>query len=139
MTHEHDVWDVNNNKQLIAETINVTTLKKNQMQLSKRRAHIVGFQEHAVDGKAAAAAIEEAKANGWNMSLGPVDPELNRKTGGVGFQSTEEISLLPIRCKTEDYKDAEATGRLKIMEIELEDGGRLQISNIYGWTGAIKG
>ena len=71
------------------------------------------------------------------MTLGPTDPELRRKTGGVGFQCTDDVSMVPIRHKTSDYVDGEATGRLKIAELELSDG-KLQIASLYGWTGGVK-
>ena len=50
----------------------------------------------------------------------------------------KDIAVLPIRSKAEDYTDAEKTGRLKIIEVELEEG-KLQITDLYGWAGAIKG
>ena len=114
---EEDPWDPENRAYLIVETANVTSLVTNQEQMHNRKAHVVAIQEHVVSGKEASIAVRDAKERGWDLILGPVDPELARKTGGVGFQSAKNISVLPIRSKTEDYEDAEKTGRLKIIEV----------------------
>ena len=71
---EGDPWDYGNKELLIIDTINITSIITNQLQLHCRSAKVVAIQEHAAVGKEASAAINEAKENGWNLQLGPVDP-----------------------------------------------------------------
>ena len=52
--------------------------------------------------------------------MGPVDPELGRETGGVGFKSEQAMPILAIIPRTKDYEDAVETGRLIINEWELQ-------------------
>ena len=82
--------------------------------MHNKRAKIVAIQEHAAAGKAASIVVQNAEDRGWDLLLGPVDPELVRETGGVGFQSAKDISVLPIRSKTEDYTEAEKCEDLRL-------------------------
>ena len=98
----------------------------------------MAVQEHSVDGKDAADFKQLAKNEGWETTLGPVDPEFGRKSAGVGFCSKKGMIQLPIKAVTDDYDDAVKTGRLMIQQWELEES-TLQIGNGYGWTGGVKG
>ena len=72
------------------------------------------------------------------MVLGPLDPELGRKTAGVGFSSQKGLLHMPIKAETKDYEDGVQTGRLLTHQWELQNVVR-QVGNVYGWTGGIKG
>ena len=71
-----------------------------------------------------------AKDAGWDATLGPLDPELGRKTAGVGFISQQGMMPLPIKAETKDYDDAVKTGRLLIQQWELQTS-MLQVATTY--------
>ena len=130
-------WDYDHDDQLIIEVINITSATTNAMQTLQRKAKIVAFQEHSVDGREAADFKQGAIDADREVVLGPLDPELGRKTAGVGFSSTKGLLHMPIKAATQDYDDAVKTGRLLVHQWELQDAV-LQVGNVYGWTGGIK-
>ena len=135
---EGDKWDYGADDQIIFESANITSAASNGQQAVARKAKILAVQEHSVDGKDAADFKQLAKGEGWDTTLGPVDPEFGRKAAGVGFCTQKGMMQLPIKPMTDDYDDAVRTGRLLIQQWELEEC-TLQIGNGYGWTGGVKG
>ena len=123
---------------MIFEVVNITSAITNEKQMLERKAMIVAFQEHAVEGKEAAEFKQQAFEANREMVLGPIDPELGRKTAGVGFSSQKGLLHMPIKAETKDYQDAIKTGRLLAHQWELLTAV-LQVGNIYGWTGGVKG
>ena len=132
------MWDYDLEDQLIFEVVNITSATTNRAQTLQRQAAIVAFQEHSVDGKEAADFKQGATEAKREVVLGPLDPELGRKTAGVGFSSRKGLLHMPIKAVTRDYDDAVKTGRLLAHQWELQDAV-LQVGSVYGWTGGIKG
>ena len=89
------LWDFGLEDQLIFEVVNITSATTNKAQTPERKAKIVAFQEHSVDGKEAADFKQGANEAGREMVMGPLDPELGRKT-----QDLENVS----RIKNQDFK-----------------------------------
>ena len=81
---------------------------------------------------------KEARGLGKAFLGGPTDPEQGKAAAGVGFLSLEGLNLYPVPEPTKDYCDAEATGRCKIVCLDMA-GVTCAIALIYGWTGAMKG
>ena len=82
----YDIWDYNERNQVIVESISVTSAEANKEQLLTRKAKITGFQEHGIEGKKAAELSKEGKDRGYEIKMGPVDPELGRKNRRSGVQ-----------------------------------------------------
>ena len=121
-----------------SKVVNITSATTNKAQTLERKAKIVAFQERSVDGKEAADFKQGATEANREVWLGPLDPELGRKTAGVGFSSRKGLMHMPIRAVTRDYDDAVKTGRLLAHQWELQDAVP-QVGNVYGWTGGING
>lgn len=124
---------------LMFETINVTSLNTNATSLwARKSAHVVRVQEHSVDGGAAARIRAEAAKQHRELDLGPTDLEHTRKTGGVGFLTKLPVRSVAILGKTLAYKEAVASGRLMIYELDLAARCML-VAVLYSWTGAEQG
>lgn len=70
-----ELWNYAKEDQLIIKVINITS--------AVRKAALVAFQEHSVDGNEAADFKHQAYDDGWAAILGPLGPALGRKTAGV--------------------------------------------------------
>ena len=88
---EDTTWNYDAEDQIIFESVNITSAASNREQTLKRRAKILAIQEHSVDGKEAADFKQQAKEEGWEVILGPLDPELGRKTAWGRFWKQERI------------------------------------------------
>ena len=58
-------------------------------------------------------------AAGWHAELGTVDPQNNRPSGGVGVLVRKPRRCVPVKLRTEAYKDALKTWRLAIYDMDL--------------------
>ena len=135
---KEDLWDYDLEGQLIFEAVNITSAITNRDQTLERKAKQITIQGHFVEGKEAADFKQRATDAGREMVLGPLDPELGRTTAGVGFSSQKGLLHMPIKTETKDYEDGVQTGRLLAHQWELQNVV-LQVGNVYGWTGGIKG
>ena len=136
---QEEVWSADDSdKCLLIESINVTSMRTNGQAVYARKAHFVGVQEHSVRTDAAEGFAAEAAKHGWQMKLGPPDPEHQRPTGGVGFLARSPLHGIPIRGVTKQYEDAVNVGRLGIYGMDLQ-ATTLLVAVLYGWTGSIKG
>ena len=68
----------------------------------------------------------------------PLDPEHMKASAGVVAIAVKDLALYAVPDPTDDYRDAEATGRCKIVCTDL-GGCTLACANIYGWTGGTVG
>ena len=120
------------------ETSNITSGNTNKETALARKAAIQFLQEAGMNkGQRvymAANAIESNK----RFIGGPTDPALAKAAAGVGALIREGLNLYPVPNPTDDYRDAEATGRCMILCVDL-GGTTLVCANVYGWTGGLKG
>ena len=119
------------------ETSNITSGNTNKEIAFAREAAIQFLQEVGMNqGQRADMAVKAIEAT--NIFIGgPTDPELAKAAAGVGALSKEGISLYPVPNPTDDYRDAETSGRCMILCTDL-GGTTLACANVYGWTGGIK-
>ena len=96
------MWSYDVEDQIIFEVVNITSAVTNREQTLGRTAQIIVFQEHSVDGKEAADFKHHATEEGWETTLVPIDPELGRKTAGVGFSSRKGLLQMPSKAETKD-------------------------------------
>ena len=68
----------------------------------------------------------------------PLDPGHSKATAGVAVVAAKGFTFYQIPNPTEDYKDAEKTGRCNIFCVDIA-GQTLACANVYGWSGGIKG
>ena len=80
----------------------------------------------------------DAAAKGKTYIGGPTDPEQGNAAVGVGALFHTELAAYPIPKPTEDYPDAERSGRCKVVCFDA-GGGTVACGIVYGWTGAKKG
>ena len=64
-----EIWNYDLEDQLIVEAINITSAVTNGVPMLARKAKIVAFQEHPVEGKAAAEFKQQGLEAGWDMVL----------------------------------------------------------------------
>lgn len=123
---------------LVIDSINVTALSTNAVSLLAREAHVLGIQEHLASAAVQPRFRAEAKDEGWDLDLGPIDPEHAKPSAGVGLAVRKPMNAIPIAGSAKDYNDAYETGRLAIYQLDVQ-GRTLLIAVIYGWTGACAG
>ena len=81
---------------------------------------------------------KEANAKGKVYVGGPTDPEQSKAAAGVGALSCKGLGVYEIQNPTNDYCDAERSGRCKIVCFDA-GGTTVACAIIYGWTGAKRG
>ena len=82
--------------------------------------------------------MKEPNAKGKAYIGGPTDPEQGKAAAGVGALFLQGLAAYEVQNPTDDYRDAERSGRCKI--VCFDAGGTTIICAItYGWTGAKKG
>ena len=77
------------------------------------------------------AICQQAAEKGWDLDMGPTDPEHTRPSGGVGLMVRKPWHSKQITGRTKAYNDAVATGRAAIYELDLQTAV-LQIAVVYG-------
>ena len=80
----------------------------------------------------------DAYATGKSYIGGPTDPEQGKAAAGVRALFLKSLATYEIINPTEDYRDAERSGRCKIVCFDA-GGVTLACAIVYGWTGAKKG
>ena len=130
---EHVEWDI-----IDIETSNITSGNTNKETAFAREAAIQFLQEVVMNEGQRADMAVKAKEAKKKFIGGPTDPELAKAAARVGALSRSGLSLYPVPNPTEDYRDAEASGRCMILCVDLV-GSTLACVNVYGWTGGIKG
>ena len=103
-----------------------------------RKAHFQGIQEACLTPAQSKGMLKDAHAKGKSYIGGPTDPEQGKAAAGVGALFLKHLAAYEIINPTEDYRDAERSGRCKIVCLDV---GRvtIAIAIVYGWTGAKKG
>ena len=113
---------------------NITHANNQRTGLLKRRAQCTFFQEHTLVGDDHTEFGEFCNNNGYNWPIvGPLDPELTKATGGVGFtiqKPYQGINVLPL---TATFADAVASGRCNHSSIDIGATCTPSFFNIYGW------
>ena len=75
----------------------------------------------------------DANAKGKSFLGGPTDPEQGKAAAGVGALFLKGLAAYDIINPTQDYRDAETSGRCKI--VCMDTGGvTIACAIIYGWT-----
>ena len=82
--------------------------------------------------------MKEANAKGKTYIGGPTDPEQGKAAAGVGALFLKGLAAYEVQNPTDDYKDAERSGRCKIVCFDA-GGTTIVCAIVYGWTGAKKG
>ena len=80
----------------------------------------------------------DAKAKGKSYIGGPTDLEQGKAAAGVGALFHKSLAAYEIVNPTADYRDAEKSGRCKIVCVDA-GGATIACAIVYGWTGAKKG
>jgi exonuclease III len=120
------------------ESINASSASKNDDALLESDASIQFIQESGLTKTLQASFDKEAREHGKKAIGSPLDPEHAKASAGVAAVTTKNLELYPAPEPTDDYKDAELTGRCKILCIDL-GGTTLACANIYGWSGGEPG
>ena len=68
----------------------------------------------------------------------PTDPEQGKAAAGVGALFLKGLAAYELISPTDDYRDAEESGRCKIVCFDAR-GCTIACAIVYGWTGAKKG
>lgn len=68
---------------------------------------------------------------------GPTDPEQGKAAAGVGALFLKTLAAYEIVNPTDDYRDAERSGRCKLVCIDA-GGVTIACAIVYGWAGAKK-
>ena len=119
------------------ETINTTSARTNQKTLLEREAHITAMQQDALTPAQIKMLQIAAAKDGKRFEGGPLGPEHGRTSAGEGILSLEGLTLYPIPKPSDNYHDADATGRRSIYCMDL-GSTTLVIAVLYGWTGGEK-
>ena len=123
---------------IVIETSNITSGNTNKEIALARKAAIQFLQEVGMSKAQRSDMATKAFEAKKRFIGGPTDPELAKAAAGVGALSSEGLRLYPVPNPTDDYRDAEATGRCMILCVDL-GGTTLVCANVYGWTGALRG
>ena len=125
-------------EELHIESTNATSANTNKLAILESDAHIQFIQETCLT-KALQASFEKEAREYKKLAIGsPLDPEHIKATAGVAAIAVQTIKMYPVPNPTEDYKDAEKTGRCKIICTDI-GGHTLACANIYGWSGGVSG
>ena len=119
------------------ETSNATSLNSNRDTALARKANFQGNQEACLTEAQIKGMKIEAAANGKTYIGGPTDPEQGKAAAGIGALFLKGLAAYEIPNPTDDYRDAERSGRCKIV---CFDAGCCTVvcGIVYGWTGAKK-
>ena len=101
-------------------------------------SHVQFVQETCLTKALRAAFDKEAKDYSKRAIGSPLDPEHSKATAGVAVIAVKGLNFYEIPSPTDDYKDAEKTGRCNIFCVDIA-GQTLACANVYGWSGGIKG
>ena len=125
-------------KNVVVETINITSMTSAEEQIMKRKAHITAFQEPCMRAKMLRAAQAEARKHNRTLEAGPLDLEHGRTSGGVSIIAQNPPTPMQFVKSSEAYEEAVATGRCLIRNFDF-GGTNLVIAILYGWAWGKKG
>ena len=97
-----------------------------------------GIQEACLTQSSDTENENDAHAKGKSYIGGPTDPEQGKAAAGVGALFLKGLAAYEVINPTEDYRDAERSGRCKT--VCFDSGGvTITCAIVYDWTGAKKG
>lgn len=99
--------------------------------------HIVCFQEHGLRKTGLGGFKAETAQYGWEVVLGPTDPDHRRPSAGVGIATRIPMATVQLIPKTKDHDHVVKAGRLNASENGIF-AKRMTTAIIYGWTGGQK-
>ena len=102
-------------EKLILETYNATSLNSNRATALARNAHLQAIQEACLIEAQIAGMKRDAAKKGNIYIGGPTDFEQGKVAAGVGALFLKELAAYPIPKPTEGPRDAEKSGRCKIV------------------------
>ena len=124
--------------ELVIESINASSANTNKVAILESDAQLQFIQETCLTKALQATFDKEAKEYKKSAIGSPLDPEHIKATAGVAAVAQKPLHMYPIPNPTDDYKDAEKTGRCKICCIDI-GGQTLACANVYGWSGGTGG
>ena len=113
------------------ETSNPTSLNSNRDTALARKAHFQGIQEACLTEAQIKGMKIEAIAKGKTYIGGPTDPEQGKAAAGIGALFLKGLAAYEIPNPTDDYRDAEKSGRCKIVCIDA-GGSTIACAIVYG-------
>lgn len=134
-SHGHG-WSTQCDDKLYIDFINCTSVNQNLQALLDRQSDAVCMAEVSVHSRSIPAKIREIRETKvWEdlVMTGP-DPECERVTAGVGAMAKRGTKLVPAKLNTQEAAQADATGRLHIIEIH-KNRAQVLVAIAYGWTG----
>ena len=114
---------------IIIESINASSATVNRQALLESDAHIQFVQETCLTTSLQTAFDKEAKEFHKRVMGSPLDPEHSKATAGVDVVAAKGFTFYQIPNPTEDYKDAEKTGRCNIFCVDIA-GQTLACANV---------
>ena len=119
------------------EVQNVTCAKTHFDDMLNTEAQFMFVSEHSANNTTMGILQHKAHQHGCKFSGGPLDPNVkSHNLGGVGCLSTSQYIAIQIKPITPEFRNAVASGRCMLYNIEVGGGLNCFVYCIYGFTGA---
>ena len=119
------------------ESVNASSAHANKLAIFKCKAHLQFVQESCLTKGLLATFEKEAKEVGKSVIGSPLDPEHSKAAAGVAAVAVVGLAPYPVPEPTDDYLDAEATGRCKIVCTDI-GGCTLAVAHIMDGLEGLK-